>query len=287
MSHHLSCRISDSLWAALREEARRTGQSVSHVVQKALASELGLDHHSIFQISTSGAVAGGVFQGCTTISDVKRHGDFGIGTFEDLDGEMVLLDGHCYRATREGVVEEVEDGRQTPFAVVTRFRADRTVDIKGVDDIDTLYRKLDALRPSQNIFVGLRLEGVFKRIDLRAALKANPGEDLVAATSHQSEFGFDDIEGTLIGFWTPTYARTLNVAGYHLHFLSADRTRGGHLLGVQADKLTASLHLETDLHLALPENRAFLEADLQGDPTAALDVAEKGSARERDGNERH
>ncbi len=133
----------------------------------------------------------------------------------------------------------------------------------------------------RTFFAGLRLDGRFRRIDLRAARRALPGEDLVAATSHQSEFGFDDVEGTLVGFWTPTYAGALNIAGYHMHFISADRSRGGHLLDLEAADLSVALHLETDLHLGMPENRAFLEADLRDDPTKALDVAEKGSARDR------
>ncbi len=281
MSHHLHCRVSDSLWHALQNEAERTGHSISHVVQQALSSALDMEHHSIFQVSTTGAIVKGVFDGCTTVGDLKSHGDFGLGTFEDLDGEMVMLDGRCYQAVADGVTHEAGDAWQVPFATVTRFRPDRTEAIGNIADLDALQRELDALRPSENIFVGLRLDGVFDRIDLRAACKALPGEDLVTATSHQSEFSFENIEGTIVGFWTPAYAKALNVAGYHLHFISADRKKGGHLLGVKAGKLTAALHLETDFHIGIPETRAFLEADLRDDPTKALDVAEKGFVRDR------
>lgn len=281
MSHHLSCRVSDSLWQALGAESERTGHSISHVVQDALSSSLDLQHHSIFQVSTTGAIVKGVFGGCTTVTDLKSHGDFGLGTFENLDGEMMMLGGICYQAVADGVTVEADDTWQVPFATVTRFRADRSEEIEGIADLDTLQIRLDGLRPSQNIFVGLRLDGVFERIDMRAACKAQPGEGLVEATSHQSEFSFENIHGTIIGFWTPTFAKALNVAGYHLHFVSADRTKGGHVLGVKAEKLTAALHLETDFHLGIPETEAFLRADLQEDPTAALDVAEKGFVRDR------
>lgn len=281
MSHHLSCRVSDSLWQALRAEADRTGHSISHIVQQSLSSSLDLEHHSIFQVSTTGAIVKGVFDGCTTVGDLKSHGDFGLGTFENLDGEMIMLDGHCYQAVAGGVTTEADDRQQVPFATVTRFRADRTENIEGIDDLGTLESKLDALRPSENIFVGLRLDGVFDRIDMRAACKALPGEGLVEATSHQSEFGFDGIEGTIVGFWTPAFAKALNVAGYHLHFISADRRKGGHLLGVRAASLTASVHLETDFHVGIPETRSFLEADLRDDPSKALNIAEKGFVRDR------
>lgn len=281
MSHHLSCRVSDSLWRALHTEADRTGHSISHIVQSALSSSLDLQHHSIFQVSTTGAIVKGVFDGCTTVADLKSHGDFGLGTFENLDGEMIMLEGRCYQAVTGGVTREADDGWQVPFATVTRFRADRTEEIGGIADLETLGSKLDAHRPSDNIFVGLKLQGVFERIDMRATCKAQAGEGLVEATSHQSEFSFENIEGTIVGFWTPNFARVLNVAGYHLHFISADRTKGGHLLGVQADTLTAFAHLETDFHVSIPETESFLRADLQDDPTAALDVAERGFVRDR------
>jgi acetolactate decarboxylase len=281
MSHQLSCRISDSMWNALQADAARTGHSISHLVQQALSAALDMEHHSLFQVSTTGAIVKGVFQGCTTVGDLKSHGDFGLGTYENLDGELVMLDGHCFQAGAGGVISEAEDSWQVPFATVTRFTADRAVPISGIDDLDALQKILDTLRPSENIFVGLRIDGIFDRIDLRAACKALPGEDLVTATSHQSEFSFETIEGTLVGFWTPTYAKALNVPGYHIHFISADRTKGGHVLGLKAQRLEASLHLETDFHIGIPETQSFLEADLQDDPGKALDIAEKGFVRDR------
>ncbi|MCP4316399.1 MAG: acetolactate decarboxylase [Hyphomicrobiales bacterium] len=281
MSHRLKCRISDSLWDALQRETARTGDSLTHMVQHALSEALGLEHHSLFQVSTSGAVVKGVFKGCTSVGDLKSHGDFGLGTFEDLDGELIMLDGHCCQAGAGGVTVEAEDSWLVPFATATRFSADRIVDIDAIASLETLQKKLDGLRPSQNIFVGFRIEGQFERIDMRAACKAMPGEGLIEATSHQSEFGFDNIEGTLVGFWTPAYAKAIGVPGYHLHFISSDHSKGGHVLGVKAARLSASLHLETDIHVGIPETTAFLEADLQDDPSSALDVAEKGFVRDR------
>ncbi len=281
MAHRLDSRISDSLWQALQTEVERTGHSLSHVVQHALSESLGIEHHSLFQVSTTGAVVKGIFQGCTTVGDLKEHGDFGLGTYEDLDGELVMLDGHCYQAISDGVIVEARDSWRVPFATVTRFSADQSVSVSAIDEIDTLYRQLDDLRPSENIFVGLRIDGLFDQIDMRAACKAAPGEDLVAATSHQSEYSLKNIRGTIVGFWTPSFAKALNVAGYHIHFISADRKFGGHVLGVKAAQLDVAMHLETDFHIGIPETQAFLEADLQEDPSAALDVAEKGFVRDR------
>ncbi len=281
MSHDLKCRISDSIWTTLQEEVSRSGHSLSFAVEQALTSALGLEHHSLFQVSTSGALVKGVFQGCIQVGDLKIHGDFGLGTYESLDGELVMLGGHCYQASAAGVIREAEDSWLVPFATITRFNADKELNFTSVESFEHLEQMIDAERSSDNIFVGLRLDGVFDRIDLRAACKAMPGEDLVTATSHQSEFGFENVEGTLVGFWTPTYAKTLNVAGYHFHFISADRTRGGHLLNLKANHLSAALHFETDFHLAIPETEAFLRADLQEDPSKALEIAEKVTSSNR------
>ncbi len=275
MAHQLKCRISHTTWSAIQEEVKRTGDSVSHVVEQAVTSSMGLEHHSIFQVSTTGALVQGVYQGCTRVRDLKAHGDFGLGTYEDLDGELVMLDGHCFRATAEGVTREVNDDRFVPFAVITRFETDRKESVLDIDSLASLERKMDVFRSSENIFTGIKLDGVFDKLDLRAACKAAAGEDLVTATSHQSEFHLENVEGTLVGFWTPAYARTLNVSGYHLHFISADRKQGGHLLNLNTRELSAALHFETDFHMAIPETQAFLEADLRSDPSQALDVAEK------------
>jgi acetolactate decarboxylase len=281
MQKQLICRVSESIWAALQQEVDRTGDSLSHTLEKIVSSALGLDHHSIFQVSTSGALVQGVFQGCTRISDLKSHGDFGLGTFDNLDGEMVMLDGRCFQAGADGVTREADDDWTTPFATVTRFQADLVRQVPVVGNIGELEHQLNSERPSENIFVGVRLEGFFEKIDLRAACKAHAGEDLVAATAHQSEFSFENIEGTVVGFWSPEYAKTLNVPGYHLHFISKDFTKGGHLMNVKARDLSAMLHFETDVHIAIPETEAFLQADLNTDPTDALNIAEKVSSENR------
>jgi acetolactate decarboxylase len=281
MNHQLKAHISKSLWDAVQEEVERTGHSLSHVVRDALSSALGLEHHSLFQVSTSGALVKGVYQGCMTVGDLKRHGDFGLGTYDGLDGELIMLEGHCYQAGAEGVIREAEDPWFVPFATITRFATDRSAEISDITSFESLKKQLDDLRPSENIFVGFRISGIFDQIDLRAACKAKPGEDLVAATSHQSEFSFNNVTGTLVGFWTPTYAKTLNVAGYHLHFVTSDLTKGGHVLDVKTKQLSADLHFETDFHIAIPETKSFLEADLREDPSKALDIAESGPARNR------
>ena len=266
--------MSTAVWQALEAERRRTGESMSDVIERSLATALGLERHSLYQVSTTSALVKGVFSGAITVADLITHGDFGIGTFDGLDGELVLLDGVCYHVGAGGAASVADGGRTVPFAVVTWFEADTTTPIADVESLAALERALDAHRPTQNVFVGIRIEGVFDMLAMRAACPAAPGENLVQATAHQSEFTVDHIDGTLIGFWAPDYARAVNVPGYHFHFLSSDRSTGGHVLDVRATSLATSLHVESDIHLALPRTAEFLDADLSGDTSDDLRIAE-------------
>lgn len=273
-SHHLDVRLGDGLYTALQERCRRTGESASHVIREALAAALDLEHHTIYQVSTSGALVQGVYGGCVRVSELLQHGDFGLGTFEGLDGEGILLDGCCWQACGDGTVRQAPGDALSPFWVTTRFQADHSEILSQVASWADLMHRLDGLRDSDNLFVAIRLRGVFERIRYRVACKAEPGMNLVSATKAQATFDLNDVAGTLVGFWTPSYARTINVPGYHLHLLSDDRRHAGHVLELQSRELCVELHRESHLQLVLPETSSFLRADLSGDPAAALAQAE-------------
>ena len=272
--HHLNISVGDGLWDALNTLAERTGESISHIVRRSLADSLDTEHHTIYQVSTSGALVQGVYQGCVRVADLKRHGDFGLGTFDSLDGEGIMVDGTCWQACSDGTVRTAPDTALAPFWAATFFAPDTTTTLSSVSSWDDLTHQLDQLRPSDNLFCAIRVDGVFETINHRVACKSAHGTDLVAATSHQAEFFRSSISGCLVGFWTPTYARTINVPGYHLHFLSDDHQHAGHVLDLKASDLSVKLHMDNHVHLALPETPDFLSADLSGDPAKALATAE-------------
>ena len=270
MARNLDVRVSDTLWDALRDRAESSGQSVSHIVQAALAEALDVEHHSIFQVSTSGAIVEGLFQGCVSVADLRRHGDLGLGTFEDLDGEMILLDGHCYQARADGSVREAGDDELTPFASVVNFAADFVTEVEGISSWSELTAHLDGLRTSANGLVAIRAAGTFTSLDLRAACRHASGTDLVTATADQGLFHYENMRGTLVGFWSPEYTKSIAIAGYHIHFISDDRQHGGHVLDLVVDRLPLEIQQVTDIHLAIPETKEFLEADFSRDPMQAL-----------------
>jgi acetolactate decarboxylase len=270
----IHARVDDAIFAALSEQSRSSGAPVDHLVNRALAEFLGVEHHTLYQVSTAGALVEGVYQGAVSVGTMREHGDFGLGTFEDLDGEMVVLDGRVFRVASDGSVHEVEDDAATPFAVVTRFTDGPSVQLDAIDDFAALTDALDAFRESNNVFFAVRVDGRFDALHVRAACRTAPGVPLVVATEQQAEFELESVTGTMVGFWSPPYASGVEIAGYHLHFLSDDHSVGGHVLSCRGAGLRAQLQEEGEIHLALPDTAGFRRADLEHDPTADLDRAE-------------
>ena len=270
----LNCTLSPGLWQLLQEHSQRTRQSVALIITKALADYFDVAHHTLYQVSTATALVEAIYQGAVRVGTLREHGDLGLGTFEDLDGEMVVVDGHFFQVRCDGSVREVDDSVLSPFAVITRFAPEPAVTLDQCPDLGHLTSRFDRLRHSDNIFYALRVDGKFDYVHTRAMCRTEEGVPLVQAAAVQPEFEFRDISGTLVGFWTPEYAKTFNVPGYHLHFISADRTRGGHLLQCRGSNLRLQIQREGDYHLALPETEDFLRANLRRDPTADLARAE-------------
>ena len=230
--------------------------------------------HSLYQVSTATALVEGIYQGAVQVAVLREHGDLGLGTFESLDGEMVVVDGHFFQVRSDGSVREVEDNVLSPFAAVTAFSPDQSITLDNCPDLSYLTSQFDALRQSDNFFFALRVDGTFDHLHARAMRRTKEGVPLVQAAAVQPEFEFNNISGTFVGFWTPEYAKSLNVPGYHLHFISDDRTRGGHVLQCRGKSLRLQIQREGDYHIALPETEDFLKANLRRDPTAALAKAE-------------
>ena len=270
----LNCTRSAGLSAILQEHSRKTGEPVSHIVSRALAEYFQVSHSTLYQVSTATALVEGIYQGAVRVRTLREHGDLGLGTFENLDGEMMIVDEHFFQARSDGSVKEVEDDVLCPFAVVTRFAPDSAVVLQKCPDLAHLVGQFDQLRHSNNFFFALRVDGHFSYVRTRAMCRTQEGVPLVQAAAVQPEFEFNDISGTLVGFWTPEYARTFNVPGYHLHFLSEDHQSGGHLLECAGSELRLQIQREGDYHVALPETDDFVKADLRRDPAADLAKAE-------------
>lgn len=230
----------------------------------------------LFQTSTLGALLEGVYDGNMTFKELKTHGDLGIGTFNSLDGEMVELAGEFYQIKADGIAYPVDDSMKTPFAAVTFFEADESVVLGNVSDYNQLEQYLDSLLPTENIFYAIKIEGVFDYIKARSVPRqVEPYPPLVEVVKKQSIFEFHDVAGTIVGFRCPSYVEGINVVGYHLHFITADRKAGGHLFGCQMQNVKVEIDYTPEFYMALPNDKEFYNVDLAGGNQTGVEKVEK------------
>jgi acetolactate decarboxylase len=238
------------------------------------------EHHLLFQASTIGALLDGAYEGDLTFAELAEHGDLGLGTLNGLDGEMIALDGRFYRADVDGSVGEVEVDERTPFAVVTRFEPEVDVRIESSLDHEALLARLDELIPAGAASCAIRLDGRFESVRARSVPRQRPPyRPLTEVVVEQHVFELTDVEGTMLGFRFPDYVEGIEVSGYHLHFISADRSRGGHVLGSDSDGLRARLDPSSELRVELPPSVDLADPGLAASTHAAVEVVERGQQR--------
>src|ERR1700761_8264866 len=157
----LTCEIPETLSIALEQRSAATGEDASRFVSRLLRRALIQPSHTLFQVSTSRALVQGVYGEVVLSSHLLSHGDFGLGTFDELDGEMVVLDGVIYQVRSDGSVHRVDETAGTPFATVLTFSADEDLTLPRVDSFAHLCAICDANRESENLFYAFRVDGAF------------------------------------------------------------------------------------------------------------------------------
>lgn len=249
------------------------------VVIFGLAGCLSAPVDTVTQVSTIDALLAGVYDGHMACGELLKNGNFGIGTFDGLDGEMVVLDGTVYQVKADGRVYTPGPRLTTPFAAVVRFQPDRALTVEDPLSYDDLKKLLDKEVPDQNIFCGIRIDGRFSFMKTRSVpAQKKPYPTLVEVTKNQPVFEMTDVTGTIVGFRCPPYVKGINVAGYHLHFISRDRTSGGHILAFNSEDAAIRIDACNRFLLVLPKTSdAFSSTDLNIDRESELEKVESGS----------
>jgi acetolactate decarboxylase len=238
------------------------GPGTLAMIQPAWHHLSGSDDHregEVYQTSLMSALMAGIYEGDASYGQIREHGDFGVGTFNDLDGEMVGFDGTFYQLRSDGSVRPVADSQKTPFAVVTFFRPEQELEVVQPMTKSELMQAIEQATDA-NVFSAVRVDGIFEEVRTRTVQRqVRPFPPLTEAAQHQAEKIFTNVEGTLAGFRSPEYAQGIGVAGFHLHFLRQDREAGGHALDYQlrtGKVRTCSVH---DLRVELPASTEFLK----------------------------
>lgn len=234
------------------------------------------DRDVLYQVSTIDALMESVYDGTLSFEELRTRGDIGIGTFDALDGEMVALDGVYYQVTVDGTVRVADDTMTTPFATVTFFDADRTIPVSDRLDSTAATALIDDALPSTNMPYAVRIDGYFSGMKVRSVPRQEkPYPRLVDAVAHQRIFEYADVEGTVVGIFTPAFMDGLNVPGYHLHFISDDRRLGGHVLDFTIENGTIALDDTPEFRMILPTHGAFYAANLSADLSVEIARVEK------------
>lgn len=233
------------------------------------------NHSSIYLCAPVNALVEGIYEQKIPFTEIKEHGDFGLGTFDNLDGEMVMLDGNIFQITGQGKVNRIDEAALTPFSCVTFYRPASHDELETELDYEAFLKWLLNLLPSPNIFYAIRIEGRFAYVKTRSVPRQENYRPLVDVAREQPTFEFNQIAGTLAGFYTPSFMGSLSVPGLHLHFLSEDLQHGGHLLSCRPQKISTGVQFIHRLELALPMSLDYLTWDFGRDVGRDLDEAEK------------
>ena len=219
--------------------------------------------NKIYQASTLQALALGYTRPVVTVGELLEHGDTGLGTFENVDGEMIVVDGVCYQAKQDGSIVPTSEEAGVPFAVSGFVKDGRKFEIEKLTDIESIKQEL-TLRIEEDFGLNsvhiARIDGWFESVHARAGAPYRSQhvtlKNILSKT--QKDFCFERLYGTLVCVYYPDYMDGINAAGWHLHFISQDRTLGGHIFQVSLSSGECLLQKMDRIEIQLPREAAFL-----------------------------
>jgi len=220
---------------------------------------------AVWQVSTLDALMTGIYDGEVLLTEVGTRGDFGIGTYQGLDGEMVLVDGRFHQVLADGSVRIPDPGMRTPFAAVTFFDRDLKAVLEAGMDYPAVRKLADGMIPTLNMIYAIRIEGLFSMVRARSVPEQEkPYTALADILKVQPELAHRDVEGVMVGFRFPAWFSGIQSPGYHFHFLTRDRSRGGHVLEFTVSQAEMFLDVSKSFQLVFPDQPDFYQADLGG-----------------------
>ncbi|QSH42105.1 acetolactate decarboxylase [Lentisphaerota bacterium ZTH] len=246
------------------------------VVTVALLAGCRSNSGQITQVSTINALMAGAYQGQMACGELLQYGNCGVGTFDSLDGEMLILDGTVYQIKADGKVYRPNARVTTPFACVVDFKASKPVTLKPCD-MKQFTTEFDAMYPDTHLFYAVRVDGKFKQVVARSVPRQHPPyKKLVEVAKNQKVFTLKNVEGTIFGIRCPEFVKGLNVPGYHLHFITKDRTKGGHVLSFQLKSGQMQADSYNVFKMILPvDSKNLKNIDMAKDRSHEIEKVEK------------
>lgn len=239
------------------------------------------DRETMYQVATLQSLMAGGYDGFVTVGDLRRHGDIGVGTFERIDGEMIVLNDTVYQARYDGSVRVADEATGVPFATVSHFDSDTVVTVEGAESMKELVARLNDVVETvgRNLIYIVRIDvPEYESITVRSELPQDKPYRMLAETmkTAQREFEYRNVGGTIVAVYFPSFFATQNTPGWHLHFISADRTKGGHVLSLRIAKIVkAQFDATPYFTLYMPEAETFSKKNLDMDMSGDIRKVEK------------
>ncbi len=221
----------------------------------------------VYQVGTIRSLLTGVYEGDVSFGELAHYGDFGLGTFDAVNGEMIALGGEFHRIDAEGNAHRVTPSTKSPFAVMTHFRALLEDEVHEASHLTALTDRIHTNFESENIIYAVRITGEFAHIDARSEHPQPPGHHPLSETISevQTQLSYEDVRGTLVGFWFPQHMKAINVPGFHFHFLDQHKKVGGHVFDLRIRHGRVEIMPIFDFGMHLLHTPLFESADLTGD----------------------
>jgi acetolactate decarboxylase len=221
------------------------------------------DREVIYHYSIWAALVNQVWEGNLTVKELKSRGDIGLGTFNSMNGEMIMLDGRIYQVTKDGSLAEPGDDFLIPYAITTFFDEDLKFEISEHTGFDQLKKEILFRIPSKNYIYAIRISGKFSYMKCGGATpQMKPYQlDLEESLKIRPVYEKKEVEGVMVGFLCPDFIENINVPGLHLHFISDDKQFGGHVMDFDAESMHAGLDVTRKYQFELPDNDDFRKTD--------------------------
>ncbi len=207
---------------------------------------------NIFQYSTKNILLAHDYNGDITAEEIKEKGDFGLGTFNMFDGEMVLFDGNVFQAKTNGEINDMPSETLSPYVVAKFFNPDTSFSLPNNISLDSVKILLNPLVDNLLAPLAIKMTATFKTLKSRSVDKVSDESiTLTEIIANQTEFDFTNVTGTVIGFWFPDYFDGVNFTGFHMHVLLDDLSGGGHLLDCTFQSVSVEIDYASGLDVAL------------------------------------
>lgn len=217
----------------------------------------------LYQHGTLGTLMAGLLEGTVSISELLKNGDLGIATLTGSDGEVIIIDGKAYHANEHKEFRELKGEELSPYATVAKFTADTSYNTANKSSKE-VFEEVEEKMLSKNLFSAVKITGTFKNMHVRMMPGQEPPyERLINAAVKQPEQTEENVEGSVVGIFTPELFHGIGSSGFHVHFANDERNFGGHVLDFEVDNVTVEIqNFETfEQHFAVNDEK-FTNTDI-------------------------